>query len=197
MKKSPESILLDAANQFIANSSYSQSKFIHDLLLPALVEEGLEEPGEYKTGDEYEAWRIAKVRQMNGILNGHTNVPLRWVWCWLDVLPEPYGSDARKEFLSQAHVLNISLSGFNGRLTNRADLPKLFREVADVMEAGAEVAADGRYDRNDDPEQLKTLGSELTDVIELCLAEIFAINQAVDLSGTRGGLIVEMCKSTK
>ncbi|MDW2121637.1 hypothetical protein R7R25_23785 [Vibrio sp. 2026] len=197
MKKSPDVILLHYANQFIANSSYSQSKFIHDLLLPALIDAGLEKPEEHKTADEYETWRSAKVRHINGILNGHTNVPLRWLWCWLEVLPEPYGQDARKELLSQANLLDISLAGLNGKVTNRADLPKLFREVADVMEAGAAVAADGRYDQHDSPEQLRTLSDELTDVIELCLVELFAINQAVDLSGTRGGVIVEMCKSTK
>ncbi|OOI04735.1 hypothetical protein BIW16_07700 [Vibrio sp. OULL4] len=197
MKKSPDVILLHYANQFIANSSYSQSKFIHDLLLPALIDAGLEKPEEHKTADEYETWRSAKVRHINGILNGHTNVPLRWLWCWLEVLPEPYGPDARKELLSQANLLDISLAGLNGKVTNRADLPKLFREVADVMEAGAAVAADGRYDQHDSPEQLCTLSDELTDVIELCLVELFAINQAVDLSGTRGGVIVEMCKSTK
>ena len=197
MKKSPDAILLHYANQFIANSSYSQSKFIHDLLLPALIDAGLEKPEEHKTADEYETWRSAKVRHINGILNGHTNVPLRWLWCWLEVLPEPYGPDARKELLSQANLLDISLAGLNGKVTNRADLPKLFREVADVMEAGAAVAADGRYDQHDSPEQLRTLSDELTDVIELCLVELFAINQAVDLSGTRGGVIVEMCKSTK
>ncbi|EGR0992898.1 hypothetical protein ABCL21_004487 [Vibrio parahaemolyticus] len=197
MKKSPDVILLHYANQFIANSSYSQSKFIHDLLLPALIDAGLEKPEEHKTADEYETWRSAKVRHINGILNGHTNVPLRWLWCWLEVLPEPYGPDARKELLSQANLLDISLAGLNGKVTNRADLPKLFREVADVMEAGAAVAADGRYDQHDSPEQLRTLSDELTDVIELCLVELFAINQAVDLSGTRGGVIVEMCKSTK
>ncbi|HCH4229682.1 TPA: hypothetical protein NKV81_004502 [Vibrio parahaemolyticus] len=197
MKKSPDAILLHYANQFIANSSYSQSKFIHDLLLPALIDAGLEQPEEHKTADEYETWRSAKVRHINGILNGHTNVPLRWLWCWLEVLPEPYGPDARKELLSQANLLDISLAGLNGKVTNRADLPKLFREVADVMEAGAAVAADGRYDQHDSPEQLRTLSDELTDVIELCLVELFAINQAVDLSGTRGGVIVEMCKSTK
>ncbi|HAS6505816.1 TPA: hypothetical protein GRR52_23840 [Vibrio parahaemolyticus] len=197
MKKSPDAILLHYANQFIANSSYSQSKFIHDLLLPALIDAGLEKPEEHKTADEYETWRSAKVRHINGILNGHTNVPLRWLWCWLEVLPEPYGPAARKELLSQANLLDISLAGLNGKVTNRADLPKLFREVADVMEAGAAVAADGRYDQHDSPEQLRTLSDELTDVIELCLVELFAINQAVDLSGTRGGVIVEMCKSTK
>ncbi|MBE4177993.1 hypothetical protein HJ001_22990 [Vibrio parahaemolyticus] len=191
MKKSPDAILLHYANQFIANSSYSQSKFIHDLLLPALIDAGLEQPEEHKTADEYETWRSAKVRHINGILNGHTNVPLRWLWCWLEVLPEPYGPDARKELLSQANLLDISLAGLNGKVTNRADLPKLFREVADVMEAGAAVAADGRYDQHDSPEQLRTLSDEL------CLVELFAINQAVDLSGTRGGVIVEMCKSTK
>ncbi|HAV1510724.1 TPA: hypothetical protein JG810_004490 [Vibrio parahaemolyticus] len=167
------------------------------MLLPALIDAGLEKPEEHKTADEYETWRSAKVRHINGILNGHTNVPLRWLWCWLEVLPEPYGPDARKELLSQANLLDISLAGLNGKVTNRADLPKLFREVADVMEAGAAVAADGRYDQHDSPEQLRTLSDELTDVIELCLVELFAINQAVDLSGTRGGVIVEMCKSTK
>ena len=195
--KSPDAILLHYANQLICQSSYSQAKFIHDLLLPALIDAGLEKPEEHKTADEYEVWRSAKVRQINSILNGHTNVPLRWLWCWLDVLPAPYGDNARKEFLAQGDLLDINLNGMTGRTTNRADLPQLFREVADVMEAGAAVAADGKYDSNDDPEQLKALGNEITDVMERCLSELFAISQAVDLTGTRGGVIVQMCKPTK
>lgn len=197
MLKSPDAILLHYANQFIAQSSYSQSKFIHDLLLPALIDEGLEKPEDHKTADEYETWRSSKVRHINSILNGHTNVPLRWLWCWLDVLPAPYGPAARKELLAQGKVLDITLSSLNGKVTNRSDLASLFREVADVMEAGAKVAADGRYDRHDDDEQLRVLSDELTDVIELCMVELFSINQAVDLSGTRGGVIVDMCNSTK
>ncbi len=69
--------------------------------------------------------------------------------------------------------------------------------MADVMEAGSVVAADGKYDSHDSPEQLIALSNELTDVVERCVVELFSINQAVDLSGTRGGVIVEMCKSTK
>ncbi|HGS4463237.1 TPA: hypothetical protein ACMDND_003145 [Vibrio metschnikovii] len=197
MKQSPDAVLLHYANQFIANSSYSQSKFIHNLLLPALEEAGLEQPGEYKTGDEYDAWRSSKVRHINGILNGHTNLPLRWLWCWMSVLPEPYGSKARKELFAQANVLDVCLSSLSGKVTNRADLPLLLREMADVMEAGSAVAADGKYDSHDSPEQLIALSNELTDVVERCVVELFSINQAVDLSGTRGGVIVEMCKSTK
>lgn len=195
--KSPDSILLHHANQFIAQSSYSQAKFIHDLILPALIDAGLEKLEDHKTADEYETWRSSKVRHINGILNGHTNLPLRWLWVWLDVLPSPYGPAARKELLAQGGLLDITLAGLNGKVTNRADLPQLFREMADVMDAGAAVAADGKYDSNDDPKQLHSLGDELTDVVELCLAELFAINQAADLSGTRGSVIVQMCKSTK
>jgi len=197
LHKSPDSVLLHYANQFLAQSSYSQAKFIHDLLLPALIDAGLEKPEDHKTADEYESWRVAKVRQINSILHGHTNIPLRWLWVWLDVLPAPYGVDARKDLLAQGGLLDITLAGLNGKVTNRADLPQLFREMADVMDAGAAVAADGKYDSNDDPKQLRSLGDELTDVVELCLAELFAINQAADLSGTRGGVIVQMCKPTK
>lgn len=196
MRKSPDAILLHHANQFIAQSSYSQAKFIHDLLLPALIEAGLEKPEDHKTADEYETWRSAKVRHINGILNGHTNVPLRWLWCWLDVLPAPYGPAARKELLAQGNLLDISLNGI-ALGTPGADLPQLFREVADVMNAGALVAADGKYDHNDDPEQLRQLSDELADVIEKSVAELLALQKVVDLTGTRGGMIVQMCKSTK
>ncbi|MCS6272601.1 hypothetical protein G3489_23355 [Shewanella baltica] len=191
---SPDNILLIYANKFIANSSFSQAKFIHDLLLPALIEAGLEKPEDHKTADEYESWRSAKVRQINGILNGHTNMPLRWVWCWLDVLPAPYGPEARKEFLSQANLVGISLAGVINGKSNIANLPQIFREVADVMDAGALVAADGVYNDKDDPEQLKKLSNELADVIEHCMRELFALNAATDISATRGGKIVKMCE---
>jgi hypothetical protein len=191
---SPDNILLSYANKFIANSSFSQAKFIHDLLLPALIEAGLEKPEDHKTADEYESWRSAKVRQINAILNGHTNMPLRWVWCWLDVLPAPYGPEARKEFLSQANLVGISLAGVINGKSNMANLPQIFREVADVMDAGALVASDGVYDHKDEPEQLKKLSNELADVIEHCMRELFALNAATDISDTRGGKIVKMCE---
>ncbi|MGI2068129.1 hypothetical protein [Shewanella glacialipiscicola] len=194
MINSPDYILLSYANKFIANSSFSQAKFIHDLLLPALIEAGLEKPEDHKTADEYESWRSAKVRQINGILNGHTNMPLRWVWCWLDVLPAPYGPEARKEFLSQANLVGISLAGVINGKSNIANLPQIFREVADVMDAGALVAADGVYNEKDDPEQLKKLSNELADVIEHCMRELFALSAATDISDTRGGKIVKMCE---
>lgn len=194
MINSPDNILLSYANKFIANSSFSQAKFIHDLLLPALIEAGLEKPEDHKTADEYESWRSAKVRQINAILNGHTNMPLRWVWCWLDVLPAPYGPEARKEFLSQANLVGISLAGVINGKSNMANLPQIFREVADVMDAGALVASDGVYDHKDEPEQLKKLSNELADVIEHCMRELFALNAATDISDTRGGKIVKMCE---
>lgn len=194
MVNSPDNVLLNYANKFIANSSFSQAKFIHDLLLPALIEAGLEKPEDHKTADEYESWRSAKVRQLNAILNGHTNMPLRWVWCWLDVLPAPYGPEARKEFLSQANLVGISLAGVTNGKSNMANLPQIFREVADVMDAGALVAADGVYDHKDDPEQLKKLSNELADVIEHCMRELFALSAATDISDTRGGKIVKMCE---
>ncbi len=197
MKKSPEQILLEQARSLIANSNMSQANFIHDLLLPQLIEEGLEKPEDHKTADEYETWRSAKVRQINSIINGHTNVPLRWLWVWLKVLPKPYGPAARKEILSQAGVLDISLAGINAPSAKRSDLPNLFREVADVMEKGAVVAADGIYDHTDDPRALMDLSNELMDVLELCINEIYCIDKAVSLAGTRAGVVVSMLKSTK
>lgn len=197
MKKSPEQILLEHARSMIANSNISQANFIHDLLLPQLIEEGLEKPEDHKTADEYETWRSAKVRQINSIINGHTNVPLRWLWVWLKVLPKPYGSAARKEILSQAGVIDVSLTCLNAPTAKRSDLPNLFREVADVMEKGAVVAADGIYDHTDDPSALMDLSNELMDVLELCINEIHCIDKAVSLEGTRAGVVVSMLKSTK
>lgn len=193
LHNSPEAILLKYANDFIAQSNFSQAKFIHELLLPALIECGLEKPGDYTTGDEYENWRISKVRQMNAILRGHTNLPMRWMWVWLDVLPAPYGPSARKELLAQGSVLDVSID-CSKQSAKRADLAQLFREVADVMEAGAVVAADGKYDANDSPEQLLSLSNELTDVVELCVGELHAIGEVIDLSGKRGGVVVKIHK---
>lgn len=194
ISNSPEAILLDHANKFIANSNYSQSMFIHTLLLPSLINSKLEKPEDHKTGDEYLAWHTAKIRQVNSILNGHTRLPARWLWVWLDVLPEPYGSDARKELFAQGDSLDVSLSGLNVNESASADLPTLMREMADVLQAGSLVAADGKYDSNDDPEELKKLSNELTDVMEHCLSQILSINKAVDLSGTRAGVIVKSYK---
>lgn len=200
MNSSPDEVLLKHTNQFIAQSSFSQAKFVHDLLLPALIDAELEQPDDYKTAEDYEKWRSAKVRQINSILNGHTKIPLRWLWCWLDVLPSPYGDAARKELFAQGNALDISIQAIGAvkaKKSARADIPKLIREMADVMEASAVVAADGQYDDDDSPTQLRCLADEITDVIELCLTELLSINEASDLSGTRAGVIVEMCKTTK
>lgn len=200
----PDQILLHHTNQLISQSSLSQSNFVHELLLPALTKAGLEKQDDHRTADEYSAWHSAKVRQVNSILNGNTNIPLRWLWCWLEVLPEPYGSAARKELLAQGGVLDVSVEDVSGQLvidmdqvTNKADIPTFMREAADVMTAAASVAADGVYDSNDDPEQLKALADELSDVVTNAMTQLASIGQVVDLSGGRANAIVQMLKTTK
>jgi len=156
MNKSPQQVLLEQTNLLIANSNISQAKFVHDLLLPTLIDAGLEEPDDHKTADEYEKWRAAKVRQINSILNGNTNIPLSWLWCWVDVLPNPYKAYARQEILALGGQLSVNSEGISNLVSggsHRTTLPSLFREVADVMEAAAEVVSDGVIDHNDDPEK--------------------------------------------
>lgn len=204
LNNSPDQILLHYTNQLIAQSNFSQSNFVHELLLPALIKAGLEKQEDHRTADEYLKWHTGKIRQINGILNGNFNIPLRWLWCWMNVLPEPYGSSARKELLAQGGILDVSVADVSGQLvidmdqaTNAADLPTFMRETADVLAAGAAVAADGVYDSNDDPEQLKALADELTDVISHSITQLMAINKVVDLSVGRASAIVQMLKTTK
>jgi len=186
-----DQILLDETHSFIQHSNYSQAKFVHDLLLPALVESGLEQPVAHKTADEYEAWRSGKVRNINNILNQKTNFPLKWLWVWLAVLPAPYGPNARKHILALGGAADVS-PGLSLCGPSNSDLPGLLREAADVLAAGAVVAADGKYDSNDSPEELHTLSNEITDVIEAALAELAKIDQAVSLDGRRGGVVLKL-----
>ena len=204
INNSPDHILLHYTNQLIAQSNLSQSNFVHELLLPALIKAGLEKQEDHRTADEYLKWHTSKIRQVNGILNGHINIPLRWLWCWLEVLPEPYGSAARKELLAQGGIVDVSVGDVSGQLvididqvTNKADIPTFMREAADVMAASAAVAADGVYDGKDNPEELKTLADELSDVISHAMTELAAIGKVVDLSGGRANGIVQMLNSTK
>lgn len=194
MTKAPDQILLEVTNDFLSNSSYSQAQFAHELLLPRLTEAGIEKQESHRTADEYGKWRSSKVRQMSSILKGKVNVPLRWVWAWLDVLPEPYGTEAKNEFLAAGGVMNIALGLVREAKENKASLPDLMREVADCMEKGALVAADGVYDDQDEPSQLISLADEFSDVIQLCLGEVLKISNVVDLSNNRSGAIVKMCK---
>ena len=196
MNKTPDEILLHHAEQYLKQGCTSQAKFVHEDLLPSLIKAGIEKQEDHKTADEYEKWHSAKVRQINSILNRKTNMPMSWMWCWLDALPAPYGTEARAELLAQGGVMAVTLPRRRA-MQKRADLPQLFREVSDVMEAGAVVAADGKYDAGDDPGQLVTLASELTDVVQHCVGEMLAVAEAVDLSGTRAYPIVQMCKATK
>ncbi len=191
LHNSPDEILLYYANQMIANSSCSQSKFVHELLLPALTESGVVEDDEPKTAEDYEKWRSAKVRQINSVLNGKTKIPLCWLWPWLDVLPEPYGSKARKDFFAQAGVMDVSPVDMEVA-EYKADLPSLFREVADVMSAGSGVAADGKYDSDDSPEELLALANEIVDVVEVSFKQLLALSAAVDLTNERASIFVQM-----
>lgn len=182
---SPDEILLRFANKYISNSNVSQSNFIHDKLLPSLTDNGIEKPVDHKTADEYLAWRSAKVKQINSVLNGKTNLPLKWLWCWIDVLPEPYRSDARKELFAQTGVLDVSVPQGNGD----ANIPKFIREASDVMTASSEVAADGKYDKKDDPVKLLKLADELSDVVNQTITEILSIGKTINLTGTAAGII--------
>lgn len=193
---SPDTVLLHYTKEFLAKSSFSQATFLHDKLLPALAEAGIEQPEEHTVADEYETWRANRVRYMNSILNGRHAVPARWIWVWLNVLPAPYGIDARAELLALGNVLEIS-GQFPTDNNNRADLAGIMREMADVMEAGAAVAADGIYDNQDDKTKLQKLADELTDVITCCASEIAAIGKVVPLDGRRSSPIAQMCKPTK
>lgn len=186
-----EKILLVKTNEFIANSNASQSSFIHELLFPALTRSGLEQPGQYHTSDEYLTWQSTKVRHINRVVTGKTNVPARWVNVWLSVLPAPYNTDARQQILGLMGALDLPDLSEMPIPAAPANIAKLLREVADVMMVGAAAAADGVYDEKDDPEELKNLSNELVDVIEASISEILAINRVVDLTDTRANLVIK------
>jgi hypothetical protein len=189
-----ESVLLAQTNGLIANSNISQASFVHELLLPGLINAGLEQQGQYHTAAEYEKWHGNKVRQINNVLNKKTNVPARWVTVWLSVLPAPYGPAARKQILNLMGALDLPNLSSLSKQSENADLASLLREVADVMEAGAGAAADGKYDSNDDPGSLRKLSDELVDVLEHSIGQLFAIGQAVDLQDERAGLVLKAVK---
>ncbi|MEZ9525696.1 hypothetical protein [Enterovibrio norvegicus] len=188
-----ESVLLHHTKAMIANSSLSQSAFICELLFPALTKHGIEKPDEYRTADEYDAWVAAKRRQLSSIMNGHTNVPAKWVNVWMECLPVPYGPAARADLLAVMGVMDISLQPLSGGITKRSSLPALLRETAQVLDASADVMADGQYDENDDPDALNNTADELLDVIELCLCEVMKINQVTPLKG-RAAVIKQLFK---
>lgn len=186
-----EQILLKHTQAFILNSQYSQSVFSSDILFPALETAGLEKLPQYQTTKEYTLWCQNKTRQMSGILNGNTNVPARWVNVWLSVLPAPYGVSARQEALALFGALNLPDFSALAIPANSADLASLFVEVADVMRKGAQSCADGKYDENDDPQELLDLSNELVDVLEHTIGQILAISQVVNLKDSRAGLVIK------
>lgn len=193
LHKTLEDVLLYQTGQLIANSSMSQSSFICEVLFPALTKSGVEKPTDILTADDYLKWESAKRRQLSSIMNGHTNVPAKWALVWADCLPEPYGSAARADMLGIFGVMDISLAPLSDRVTQRSNLPALLRETAEVLEASAEVSADGKYDSNDCPKKLQRTADELLDVVELSLCEILKIHQVSPLSG-RASIVVKMFK---
>lgn len=193
LHKTLEDVLLHHTSQLIANSSMSQTSFICELLFPALTQSGVEKPTDILTADDYGKWESAKRRQLSSIMNGHTNVPAKWALVWAKCLPEPYGSAARSDMLAVFGVMDINLSILAGRVTQRSNLPALLRETAEVLDASAEVCADGHYDSDDDPKQLQRTADELLDVVELCLCEMMSIHQVTPLTG-RASVVVKMFK---
>lgn len=192
--KLPDDILLDATNSYLSHSSCSQAKFIHDLLMPALVEQGIETAGEYTTAEEYDKWRSTQTKAINTMLNHNRHVPVRWLKVWLDVLPDPYCSEARSELMATLGVVDVQLPSLGDDGGTRADLAGILRQVADMMEAGAVPAADGRYDQKDSTADLIRLANELTEGVSGMLREIVAISHAADLSETPAGIVLQKLK---
>lgn len=106
-----DQIIIRETIDWLNTSSWTIDRFASDLLLPALMAAGIEEPKqELNDFDSYARWKNAKGQQIGRILRNAQPFPLAWKWVWLECLPSERQNKARKELFALAGALDINLA---------------------------------------------------------------------------------------
>jgi hypothetical protein len=180
-----DSILLSATKDYLANSADTQRTFAEKRLLPQIQAHGVpgpRPPGDSTTVDEYTA-RINNMQNTySRIMNGTSLIPLAWLWPWVYALPISYRSRVVNQIRAQLPDTVPSLA--TGASTH-ANIGRLATEAGEAITSLAGIAADGVYNDEDDPKEVKAALNELYDLRDQAQAEAEALESGTGLNVSR------------
>jgi len=172
-------IVVNQTSRWFTNSEWSLDRFASERLVPALQASGqIEAVGDPDDVSEYLRTRKAWGMRVSRIFHGTQPFPLEWKWVWLSCLPEEYQRRARQELLAMAGCFDVRLPEFIAGAdvpATHASLGIVMQEVADFVSA-ATPAHDGRYDRNENPEDVDRMLREGLDLIAALGNELYQVS---------------------
>ncbi len=176
-----DQIILGITKAYLDSKKVSAATFASDNLFPALHAAGIRLAKTIKTEKEFfQALANAK-NQISRIFRGTQELPLKWKWVWIGCLPTEYQQRCIYELNSLSLETVPSKRGEHAM----ADIGLLAKESGEAIIAITVIAADGKYDHNDRPEDIQKALNEAYDLRDSAQAHIDAIERATGQSVTR------------
>lgn len=169
-----DKIILDITREYLQNETETAATFAVNKLFPELDRAGIQLAKTENTAEDvYKNLANAKVL-IGRVFKGTKHFPLNWKWSWISCLPSPYQDRCIHELNSLTMTTVPSVKGEHVM----ADMGLLSKEFGEAVLAVAPLMADGIYDHNDNPEDVKKALNELYDLRDATQAQINAIESA-------------------
>lgn len=169
-----DKIILDVTREYLQNETETAATFAVNKLFPELDRAGIQLAKSANTAEDvYKNLANAKVL-IGRVFNGTKHFPLNWKWSWVSCLPSPYQERCIHELNSLTMTTVPSVKGE----PVMADLGLLSKEFGEAVLAVTPLMADGIYDHNDDPKDVKKALNELYDLRDATQAQIDTIESA-------------------
>lgn len=166
-----------------AETRGTNAKHFGEILIARLKEVGLA-PEEPKTGKEYTTWIGTVRRRVSRIFNRISSIPLAWKWHWVECLPESYQDACRSELAAFTGSLHIPLPCHTTtRMPASSRLAQVTKEFSEVV-AASSLAHDG-FDPTDDTGEAAEYMSQLMDLLQETVREMFAVQQGTGIISQR------------
>lgn len=171
-------VLIDQTSRWFTHSDWSIDRFALERLAPALSAAGLVDLGDPQDVGEYQRQRRAWGMRVGRIFSEAQPFPLEWKWVWLNCLPEEYQHRARQELLAMAGCFDVRLPEFivgAEVAATPARLGVVMQEIGHFVSA-ATPAHDGKYDRNENPEEVDRMLAEGLDLLAALANELYSLS---------------------
>ena len=174
-------IIIGLTKIYIEEKSETQATFASDKLFPALDEAGIQSVRAVNSEKEFYKVLANAKNRIGRIMSGTIEFPWKWKWVWINCLPSPYRERCIHELSALAHSTVPSQNGEHAM----ADIGLLAKESGEAIMAITVIAADGKYDHNDRPEDIQKALNEAYDLRDTAQAHIDAIERATGHSVQR------------
>lgn len=195
------SVIIKATLDWFTNSSESIESFSTIHLIPALERQGMMEVNREEvesSTDNYMRWRRSVSMRVGRIIRGDQPFPMAWKWVWINLLPEQYQLEVRRELMAMAGSLYVPVPRFTavGDQPSRAKahLHRLSQEFGEFLQH-CQPAHNGYYDINDCPAQVDRMLKEAADLVEAVLSEAMALSRGTGRQLPRFSMIAIKAES--